>query len=209
MGGGTSLVQFANQLQKVSNSFTPTTRLSTPFYHMKLPVMNETGLLETMSTEYFCLQISGNEHVAPVYIGNGEERLIPTNFTSSNGSMFSGLQLDGDEIGLHSVVCCPGRLPGINEFVKAKCQPKPPSLLQVPDQILKLTFSSTDEKSLAQAKNMIANLPPTSLVEVANTDLVLILQSATKAVVIKEENFWHSIGVWMTNQANRIVHWHR
>jgi len=181
--GGASLVQYTNHLQKASDSFTPTNHLSTPVYHMKLPAMNEASLLDTMSTESFCLQMSGNEHVTPVDIGNGEEGLIPTNLTSSDGSIFWGFQLDGGELGPHSVVCCEGRAPRPNEILKVKCQPQPPSLLQIPDKILKMTFDSTDEKTLAQAKHMVANLPPSSVIEVANMDLVLALQPATKAVL--------------------------
>merc|ERR550539_842889 len=92
--GGASLVQSANHLQKSSQSSLPQVKFhrsphsTTPAHHMTFPIKSGTDLLETMTTETFCMYKSGNGPTAPVSVGNGEKRLLQVNLTSENGTKF-------------------------------------------------------------------------------------------------------------------------
>merc|ERR1712039_838108 len=115
--------------------------------------------------------------------------LEPAAATTKDNYRMSVLPLNGaGDLPPGTVICCKGRLPEKDELLEAKCATQSPALVEIPERIIRASFESTDEKTLAQVQEMTAKLPPTTVIEIADASLLSLLETRIKTKVVV--NWW-------------------
>ena len=109
-------------------------------------------LLQTAEKEeMFCLH-SETLMIPEIDMGLGRRQITIVNATSKAGDIVQVGRLGMEEPGTSKVLCCKGTLPSNNVIVEAKCELQP-SLVEIPNTLIKVTMDSTNEQALAQIQN--------------------------------------------------------
>ena len=84
----------------------------------------------------------------------GERQITIVNATSKAGDIVQVGRLGMEEPGTSKVLCCKGTSPSNNVIVEAKCELQP-SLVEIPNTLIKVTMDSTNEQALAQIQREV------------------------------------------------------